>query len=246
MKTIIPTMHGIIDRRMLVNFRVRPDAIQKLLPPLFKPKLIEGWAMAGICLIRLKHIRPHGLPAACGFTSENAAHRIAVEWHDAGTLREGVFIPRRDTSSAVQALVGGRLFPGVHHVAQFDVTESSGELRLRMRSRDGAVQVEVHARQAPQISAGSVFKSLAEASKFFEGGSVGYSVTNSPDRYDGLELHTCRWEVEPLEIETVRSSFFDDLNRFPKGTIHFDCALLMRNVAHEWRVLPGMTLSGAQ
>jgi len=41
-------------------------------------------------------------------------------------------------------------------------------------------------------------------------------------------------------IESVRSSFFDDTNRFPKGSIHFDCALLMRNVAHEWRVQPRM------
>jgi uncharacterized protein YqjF (DUF2071 family) len=223
---------------MLVNFRVRPDAVRKVLPPLFRPKLINGWAMAGICLIRLKNIRPHGLPAACGFTSENAAHRIAVEWLDAGALREGVFIPRRDTSSALQTLVGGRLFPGVHHLAQFEVAEGGGKLHLRMRSRDSAVQVEVHAHPAGQIPAGSVFTSLAEASSFFERGSAGYSVTKSPDRFDGLELHTCQWQVEPLEIESVQSSFFDDPNRFPGGTIHFDCALLMRNVAHEWRVLP--------
>jgi uncharacterized protein YqjF (DUF2071 family) len=240
MKTITPTMHGIIDRRMLVNFHVRPDAIQALLPPLFKPKLVDGWAMAGICLIRLKHIRPRGFPVACGLTSENAAHRIAVEWHDAGTLREGVFIPRRDTSSTLQTLVGGRLFPGVHRLAQFDVRESAKELHVRMRSRDRAMQVEVQAHPSTQIPAGSVFKSLAEAARFFERGSAGYSVTKSPDRYDGLELHTSQWPVEPLEIESVRSSFFDDLNRFPKGTIYFDCALLMSNVAHEWRVLPRM------
>jgi hypothetical protein len=95
-----------------------------------------------------------------------------------------------------------------------------------MGSRDGAVQVEVRAHPAPQIPTGSVFKSLAEASKFFERGSAGYSVTKSPDRYDGLELHTSQWQVAPLEIESVQSSFFDDSNRFPKGTIYFDCALM--------------------
>lgn len=111
MKTVTPTMHGIIDRRILVNFRVRPDALRKLLPPYFRPKLIGGWAMAGICLIRLKDIRPQGFPAFCGLTSENAAHRIAVEWDGDGTAREGVFIPRRDTSSMLQAFAGGRFFP---------------------------------------------------------------------------------------------------------------------------------------
>src|SRR5882757_5239213 len=84
MKFNIPTMHGIIERRMLVNFRVRPDVVRPLLPEFFRPKLVNGWAMAGICLIRLKNMRPHGFPAACGLTSQNAAHRIAVEWDEAG------------------------------------------------------------------------------------------------------------------------------------------------------------------
>jgi hypothetical protein len=99
MKTLVPTMHGIIDRRMLVNFRVQADVIRKLLPLYFQSKLVKGWAMAGVCLIRLKDIRPNGIHLPCGMTSENAAHRIAVEWKENGALREGVFIPRRDTSS---------------------------------------------------------------------------------------------------------------------------------------------------
>src|SRR5579863_10244070 len=92
-----PVMRGIIDRRILVNFRVQPDVIRPLLPPKFHPKLVHGWAIAGICLIRLKHLRPPGFPTALGLNSENAAHRIAVEWNEDGVPREGVFVPRRDT-----------------------------------------------------------------------------------------------------------------------------------------------------
>jgi hypothetical protein len=57
----------------------------------------------------------------------------------------------------------------------------------------------------------------------------------------GLELRTLRWEVEPLEVETIRSSFFNDPGRFPPGSATFDCALLMRGVEHEWheRQAPG-------
>jgi hypothetical protein len=136
MKAITPTMCGMIDRRMLINFRIRPDVARKLLPSIFRPKLLNGWAMAGICLIRLKEIRPKGFPAVCGLMSENAAHRFAVEWDDGGTVREGVYIPRRDTSSALQAFAGGRVFPGIHHAAAFEVQEGNNEFRLQMRSRD--------------------------------------------------------------------------------------------------------------
>jgi len=244
LKTILPTMHGLIDRRMLVNFHVQPEVIRKLLPPYFRPKLVRGWAMAGICLIRLKDIRPRGFPLAFGITSENAAHRIAVEWEEDGEVREGVFIPRRDTSSALQAIAGGKVFPGVHHVADFKVRETNDEFCLQMQSRDNSAFVEVQARPASQMPATSVFPSLGEASEFFARGSVGYSATNSPNSCEGLELFTERWQVEPLEVELVRSSFFDNAKRFPQGTVHFDCALLMRNIEHEWHVLPRMTRTG--
>ena len=80
----------------------------------------DGRGVAGICLIRLRHIRPRFVPSRFGITSENAAHRIAVVWDGGG---EGVFIPRRDTSSRLNSLAGGRLFPGVHHRSTFAVVE---------------------------------------------------------------------------------------------------------------------------
>lgn len=75
----IPTIHGVIERRMLINFTVEPQYIETILPKPFRPKLYKGKAIAGISLIRLKDIKPKGLPNFIGVNSENAAHRIAVE-----------------------------------------------------------------------------------------------------------------------------------------------------------------------
>src|SRR4051812_3878025 len=110
----IPVIRGIIDRRILVNYRVDPDVLTKILPAPFRPKLVNGAGMAGVCLIRLTKIRPRFLPSFLGISSENAAHRIAVEWDHDSKIKQGVFIPRRDTSSWPNTLVGGRLFPGIH------------------------------------------------------------------------------------------------------------------------------------
>src|SRR4051812_8003028 len=104
----LPTMRGLIARRLLVNYRVDPQTLRSLLPSPFRPKLVSGFAIAGICLIRLEQIRPDGLPSFVGVSSENAAHRIAVEWTDAlERPQEGVYIPRRDTSSRLNTVVGG-------------------------------------------------------------------------------------------------------------------------------------------
>src|SRR5436305_8499561 len=100
----IPVIRGIIDRRILVNYHVDPDVLTPLLPAPFRPKVVHGVGMVGICLIRLKRLRPTFLPAWLGISSENAAHRVAVEWDDGGGVREGVYIRRRDTSSRINAL----------------------------------------------------------------------------------------------------------------------------------------------
>lgn len=230
----IPVIQGIIDRRMLVNFRVRPDILARVLPAPFRPKLVCGWGIAGICLIRLKDIRPRRLPAWLGFSSENAAHRIAVEWDAAGTTREGVYVPRRDSNSCLNRLAGGRLFPGEQHYARFDVEESGDRFAVRLRSDDGAVNLDVDGRVARELPSGSVFGTLAEASAFFERGSVGYSATSTPGAYDGMELCSQNWQIEALEMTRVASSFFADAARFPAGSAEFDCALLMRGIRHEW------------
>lgn len=230
----LPVMRGVIDRRMLVNFRCDPKALARLVPEPFHPKLVGGFGVAGICLIRLKGLGPRWLPSALGLGSENAAHRIAVEWDDANQLREGVFIPRRDTTSRLNELVGGRLFPGVHHHACFQVWESPSRFKIEMHSDDGETRVRVAARLAEGWTGGSVFASLEDASRFFQAGALGWSAGPEDARFDGLELHTFDWKMEPLVVERMESSFFDQRDAFPPGSVEFDSAFVMRGIEHEW------------
>ncbi len=151
-----------------------------------------------------------------------------------GGEKEGVFIPRRDTGSGLNQLAGGRLFPGEHHRARFAVREGPDSVDLVMQSKDGEVSVRVRGSVGGLLPRSSCFASLPEASSFFEPGSLGYSVTREVGRLDGVELRTHGWSVEPLQVEEVHSSYFSDGARFPKGSVEFDCALVMRNVGHEW------------
>src|SRR5215831_6235803 len=162
----IPVIRGLIDRRVLVNYRVDAAVLARLLPQPFRPKLVNGAGMAGVCLIRLKDIRPRFLPPFLGISSENAAHRIAVEWDQDGEIKEGVFIPRRDTSSRLNTLAGGRLFPGVHHHAGFRVQEHDDRYRVELDSDDRHTRLLVEGQVADELPPTSVFGSLKEASDF--------------------------------------------------------------------------------
>ncbi|MBC7451028.1 MAG: DUF2071 domain-containing protein [Cytophagales bacterium] len=227
----IPTIHGYIERRVLINFTVDPEVIRKIIPASFRPKIYKGKAIAGICLIRLKNVKPKGLPDFLGFSSENGAHRIAVEWDEDGQVKEGVYIPRRDTSSKLNTVLGGWLFPGVHRLATFNVQEANDSYHIDFVSSD-KTSISIDAKEGDAFEVNSIFETLENVSDFFEKGSVGYSPNKS--KFDGLQLKTYNWQIRPLEVLNVSSSFFDDENLFPKGSVTFDNALLMTHIEHEW------------
>ena len=240
----LSAIQGVIDRRILVNYRIDPEVLQRLLPAPFRVKQVHGYGIAGICLIRLVQMRPRLVPAFLGWASENAAHRIAVTWQTDGGEREGVYVPRRDTSSRLNVWLGGRVFPGKQHRATFAVRESDRELSVALRSVDDATRVSVAGHVVTELPASSefgqsefglsVFGTLAAASQFFANGSVGYSATSRAGCFDCIELCSRTWQVEPLAVEQVHSSFFEDQDSFPAGSVAFDSALLMRGIRHEW------------
>jgi hypothetical protein len=227
----IPTIQGIIDRRILINFTVDPNIIQKIIPSPFRPKQYKGKAIVGICLIRLKEVRPKGFPSLISISSENGAHRIAVEWTKNGEIKEGVFVPRRDTSSLLNTIAGGRIFPGRHLRAKFDVKEENGRYHIGFKSSDGTT-ISIDAAETENFDQNSIFQNLDNASRFFEGGAIGYSPNS--EGYEGLKLETFNWRVEPLTVSSVQSSYFENENIFPKGSVQFDNALLMKQIRHEW------------
>jgi len=227
-------VRGIIARRILANYHLDPAVARKVIPEPFVPKLVDGHAIGGICLIRLESVRPSFLPSAIGLSSENAAHRFAVEWKDGNVIREGVFVPRRDSSSRFNAAIGGLLFPGIHHLADFDTTDTGDRLSVSCSSRDGETRVSVEGGVASALPPCSIFSSVDSASAFFSRGALSYSNTNVEGVYDGLELRVDKWHVDALDTREVESTFFENTTLFPRGSIGFDCALLMRNISHEW------------
>jgi hypothetical protein len=236
---------SVVQRRLLVNYRTDPEVTARLLPAPLRPQLVDGSAVSGICLIRLGGVRPRFVPAPFGPSSENAAHRIAVEWDTSDGVARGVYIPRRDTGSRLNAWIGGRLFPGMHHHVRFDVRESVDELRIAFADPDGATRVDVRVQTTPALTGSHLFRDIDRASEFFRRGACGYSTTPDPSRLDGVELRTHGWRVTPVELVSVRSTFFDDPIRFPPGSAVPDCGLLMRDVPATWHPLSPMAVRPA-
>jgi hypothetical protein len=235
-----PKLSSVIERRLLVNYRVDPDIAARLLPAPLRPHLVHDYAVAGICLLRLGNVRPAWAPKAVGLRSENAAHRIAVEWDGPGGVDVGVYIPRRDSASPLNVLAGGRIFPGEHGRADFSVHETPDEVRVAFATRDGATRADVTVGVTRELQGSELFADLEEASQFFRNGARGLSATRTGRRLECMELRTDAWHVEAGLVRSAQSSYFEDPSRFPTGSTALDCALVMRDVAAQWQPLPAL------
>lgn len=223
-----------IERRLLINYRIDPDLVRQHLPAPFRPQLVSGWAVGGVCLIRLGELRPAHLPAAFGMTTENVAHRFAVEWDDDKGTKAGVYVPRRDTNSRITSLAGGRVFPGDHRLARFQIHESESEIRIGVESRDGTLKLSVAARESTSLG-GELFASVDEAIDFFRRGSLGYSASGPSDCLVGVRLQSQSWEACAVTVDHVTSSVFDDTDVFPAGSCVLDSGLVMRDLPARWQ-----------
>src|SRR5262249_4979299 len=152
------------------------------------------------------------------------------------------FIPRRDTNAVLNKLAGGRIFPGIHHSATFHIAEESNQFEVEMRSNNDATFVQVKAHVTDRPPGDSVFCSLDEASRFFREGSLGWSARAKENEFDGMELRCDKWQMGPLAIERVESSFFSNRELFPIGSTKFDSAFLMREIPHKWHAQGRLTL----
>ena len=96
---IIRDVRAQLRRRLLISYRVDPDVAVSLLPAGFRPRIVDGSAVAGVCVLGLESIRPGWSSGRWGLRSENAAHRIAVEWDGPDGVEQGVFIFERHSSA---------------------------------------------------------------------------------------------------------------------------------------------------
>ena len=230
----LPVLNGIIDRRILINYRIKPEVVKSLLPPHVEPLVINGYASGGICLLRLKSIGVKYSPSFLRITSENAAHRFLITYRKDDQIIKGVYIPRRDTDSKLNVLLAGKLFSWPHYPAIFQVEEGNDRYSVNMKSRDGKTELKVDAELDHNFPTNSMFDSIEHASSCFQSCPVGVSPSTNPKRFKTIQLKTRTWNVKPLQVRSLKSSFFEDQFIFPNNTIEFDNALLMERIEHEW------------
>ena len=223
------TIRGRMRRRLLLTYRVDPDVARTIVPAPFRPQIVDGSAVAGICLIALTELRPGWLQPRIGIATENSAHRFAVEWEEGEETRTGVYVTERHSSGVVPVIGGGRFFPGMQRRARFDIDESDTRFRVRMDAPEESVTADIDLTDEWEST---LFPTIDAASDFYRAGAIGWSPRRDDRGAEALELTSTRWEVHAGRVNAVASSFFD---RLPPGAAEIDSALVMRDIPVTWR-----------
>jgi hypothetical protein len=208
------------------------------LPPPFRPQLVGGYAVVGICFLRLSGLRPRRIPARLGVRIESAAYRIATELDTPWGVEPSVYVMRRVTDSPVAALASGRMFPGAQTRARFTVNESADDVDVAFSTRDGRTDAAISARVTNALES-RLFANVRELEAFFRAAPIGWSPGRASGVVEGVELECDRWSMTPATVRHVESRYFDDLARFPAGALELDSAVLMRQLPVRWRAVVG-------
>ena len=222
---------GIMKRRLLVNWRVDPEAMRRVLPPGVTPKLVNGSAIAGLCLVALQRLRPRGVPEFLGIASENLAVRTGVVTRSRMGVDGAVLIFDRYSGSRVNAALGHLVGYGIHERGRFHVAENRLLTEISIRALAGSAIAHVRLAPTHALATESIFGSVEQASDFFRGGECGYSPTPRPGIWDCVRLHLERWDFEPMRVLSASSTH---IVRLFGGAASIDSAFVMRDIPHTW------------
>lgn len=225
-----PAIRGVVERRILVNYRVDVETLDTVLPEPFRGREAgeSGKGIGSLCFMRINDARLRFTPKSTGVSVETMTHRISAERENNGETEHCVYVPRRDVSSEFCAAVGRSALPTDLNCADFRVEERNGVFRIRVDCGEEYAGVEAHETESNEVEGGSVFDSIESASEFFCEAGVRYSP--SGERYDSIEFCPREFKMKPVKVKELQSSYFERL----EGA-ELDSAFSMEDIEHEWR-----------
>ncbi|MDZ7687624.1 MAG: DUF2071 domain-containing protein [Halobacteriales archaeon] len=223
-----PAVRGFVESRLLVNYRVDVETLESFLPEPFRAREVgeTGVGVGTVCFTSVEEARPRVLPESVGVSFRTVTHRVHVEIDDGRGVTFCVYVPRRDVSSRFCALAGSLLLPAEFEKAEFRTEEKDGARLITVNGDDVFAGVEAYETDRDDVREGSVFYSLESASRFLCEGGVEF--TPSVGRKGGVEFHADGYEIKPVEVADVRSSYFGRMGG------EFDSAFVMEDIENEW------------
>ncbi|MHB0957569.1 MAG: hypothetical protein ACYC0X_26110 [Pirellulaceae bacterium] len=221
---------GVVDRRVLILYRVVPEVLSEALPWGVRALEIHGRAVAGIAFARHRMAKSRLLPARL-VSSHTASHFVVVTGSQQSGGRDAALVTRCDCSSRFRLWIGGR---PIYHHARFRVVEERESLELVGDSDDRAMHLSLRAHVVRNLPHGSIFRTPGQAMEFLRACAGELDLTLG----GAVEMDTSetgrRLRLQPLKVERLESSIFENLRRGALERVEFDSAYWVRDDEFAW------------
>jgi hypothetical protein len=207
---------------VLLLWRADPACLVARLPPGAQPLAQRGSGWVAISVGRSEPLRGRFLPRAFPGSADHLALRIAATFDELGESVPGWWTVRHDTSSWIEARLGGTARLAAWRRAAFKLTEDAWQLEASVCSGTSEA-LYLRARTSPVLR-GSAFPSAREAQEFLTSTRCvrPHPVFDSDTGAEDLLRGACA--PEPLAVFELRCALVDDGSLFPRGALQADSA----------------------
>ncbi|GAA3293694.1 hypothetical protein Dvina_19565 [Dactylosporangium vinaceum] len=197
----LPSVRALVNERIIFNYRLPADYLKRLLPVAWlTPQLVDGSAVASVCVLRLSRVTAGPFPSVLGVHSVSSARRYGVLDERSGGS-PAVFVSERTTNSAL-----GSLFTAAGFSAQHDYLPAAigddGESILVTLGNDRFTGRAVPA----SLWSSSLFPELEDFSTFLAEGVRSYGTSRREGRLTILDLFKEDRGYQPLAAREVGGS----------------------------------------
>lgn len=220
----------LIDRRILILYRVSTAALEQVLPAAAEPREVADRALAGIAFRRRRTMRSGWVPAQLG-TSQCATHFVLLRKCRGAGCHPGVVALRHDCSSRWQAWWSSA---GRSHHARFEVADYVDSLELAGDSDDRVMQLRFKAHPARGLPYRSIFRSIPQVTDYLADDLAGLGLLQSRQVAEESSGGWAHLRLEPLEVAQLESSIFDRWRQASPGLVEFDSAFSLREDQLAW------------
>ncbi|WDE97072.1 hypothetical protein PQO03_03765 [Lentisphaera profundi] len=218
------------DRLILCNYRIKPDALEHLLPHGTRARIHNGRAFGGVT-IKNYNCQKYDITAyLMGYPYEVILHSIAIEWDESDETKNGLAILALHNSSRVAAFLSKKTYPIKCLYTQFEADEHFTSYQFKVNAQKHEIYLQ--AGMEPHFSKESFFTSAREAGNFFQESLIHqHSSNQNTDRFF-QSLAEGQWTCQALHIKEFTSQFFED--NFDEKDIEFDHAIMMKKIEPSW------------
>ena len=218
------------ERLTLCNYRIKPEALDHLLPQGTRARIHNGRAFGGVT-IKNYNCQKYDIAAyLMGFPYEIILHSVAIEWDEGEEIKNGLLILALHNSSRMAAFLSKKLYPVKCNHVQFEADEHFSSYLFKAHAKQH--DVYLHAGMEPHFAKESFFSSAREAGNFFQESLIHQHSLNQKNGRFFQSLAEGQWTCQALDIREFSSQFFEE--NFDPKDIEVDHAVMMQKLEPSW------------